>query len=413
MGITDKVFLSNTGGVTLIDPWIRTDLPTRARADISAQLEVKNNENKSVKAVVTGMIKPGNITFSKEIDLSANTTSTVSFDKRYYPQLMLDSPRLWWPNGYGEPNLYTCTFEVKVDDKVSETKDVTFGIKKYTYDKENNTFHIYINGVPVFVKGANWGMSEYMLRCRGAEYDTKVRLHKEMNFNMIRNWLGSVTDEEFYEACDKYGIMVWDDFWINSNPNLPYDLNVFNNNMMEKIKRIRNHPSVAVWCGDNESNPQPPLEGWMAENIKTFDGGDRYFQANSHAQGLTGSGPWGLSNLVSTSLNILTNLEGDPARGWGFRTEIGTAVMTTFESFKSLCRKKTGGRVMICGISTISGRTLSMRLPNAMTLLSQKVSVSLKALKIIAVKRSLSISSRTKRCMKAGWIVCGKMHRAS
>ena len=267
MGITDKVFLSNTGGVTLIDPWIRTDLPTRARADISAQLEVKNNENKSVKAVVTGMIKPGNITFSKEIDLSANTTSTVSFDKRYYPQLMLDSPRLWWPNGYGEPNLYTCTFEVKVDDKVSETKDVTFGIKKYTYDKENNTFHIYINGVPVFVKGANWGMSEYMLRCRGAEYDTKVRLHKEMNFNMIRNWLGSVTDEEFYEACDKYGIMVWDDFWINSNPNLPYDLNVFNNNMMEKIKRIRNHPSVAVWCGDNESNPQPPLEGWMAENI--------------------------------------------------------------------------------------------------------------------------------------------------
>ena len=51
-----------------------------------------------------------------------------------------------------------------------------------------------------------------MLRCRGAEYDTKVRLHKEMNFNMIRNWLGSVTDDEFYEACDKYGIMVWDDF---------------------------------------------------------------------------------------------------------------------------------------------------------------------------------------------------------
>lgn len=55
-------------------------------------------------------------------------------------------------------------------------------------------------------------MSEYMLRCRGEEYDTKVRLHKEMNFNMIRNWLGSVTDDEFYEACDKYGIMVWDDF---------------------------------------------------------------------------------------------------------------------------------------------------------------------------------------------------------
>lgn len=77
-------------------------------------------------------------------------------------------------------------------------------------------------------------MSEYLLRCRGEEYDTKIRLHKEMNFNMIRNWLGSTTDDEFYQYCDRYGIMVWDDFWINSNPNLPYDLNAFNNNMIEK-----------------------------------------------------------------------------------------------------------------------------------------------------------------------------------
>lgn len=96
--------------------------------------------------------------------------------------------------------------------------------------------------------------------------------------------------------------------------------------MMEKIKRIRNHPSVAVWC-EIMNQSATAVEGWMAENIKTFDGGDRYFQANSHAQGLTGSGPWGLSNLVSTS-KYPDGLEGDPARGWGFRTEIGT-VMTT------------------------------------------------------------------------------------
>lgn len=333
-GITDKVFLSNTGKVTMIDPWVRSELPTHARADLSVQLEVKNNVAQSSKAVVKGTIMPGNVTFSKEVDLGANSATTVKFEKRFFPQLGINSPKLWWPNGYGEPNLYTCTFEVMVDGQVSETRDVQFGIKKYTYDKEGNTFHIHINGVPVFIKGANWGMSEYMLRCRGEEYDTKVRFHKEMNLNIIRNWLGSVTDDEFYEACDKYGIMVWDDFWINSNPNLPYDLNVFNNNMMEKIKRIRNHPSIAVWCGDNESNPQPPLEGWMAENVKTFDGGDRYFQANSHADGLTGSGPWGAFEPRHYFTKYPDGLEGDPARGWGFRTEIGTAVVPTFESFK-------------------------------------------------------------------------------
>ncbi len=67
-----------------------------------------------------------------------------------------------------------------------------------------------------------------------------------MNFNMIRNWIGSTTDEEFYTACDKYGILVWDDFWLNSHPNLPRDVFAFNRNAVEKIKRLRNHPSVAV-----------------------------------------------------------------------------------------------------------------------------------------------------------------------
>lgn len=333
-GITDKVYLSNTGKATLIDPWVRTELPTLARADLNVSLEVKNNSAVKENILVCGTITPGNVAFEKELSLDAQAIGQIKFDKRYFPQLSIAQPRLWWPNGYGEPNLYQCKLEVFINGQVSEVKDVSFGIKKYTYDKEGNTFHIHINSVPVFVKGANWGMSEYMLRCRGAEYDTKVRLHKEMNLNMIRNWLGSVTDEEFYEACDKYGIMVWDDFWINSNPNLPYDLNVFNNNMMEKIKRVRNHPSIAVWCGDNESNPQPPLEGWMEENIRAFDGGDRYFQANSHAQGLTGSGPWGAFEPRFYFTNYPDGLEGDPARGWGFRTEIGTAVMPTFESFK-------------------------------------------------------------------------------
>lgn len=334
-GITDKVFLSNTGKATMRDPWIRTDLPTNARADVSVEMEVKNNSSKKSKFVVRGTILPGDITFEKEVEVEANRFSTLKFDKRYFPQLSIARPQLWWPNGYGEPNLYTCKLEVLADGEVSETKELTFGIKKYTYDWEGGVFHLSINGMRVFVKGANWGMSEYMLRCRGNEYETKIRLHKEMNFNMIRNWLGSVTDEEFYEYCDKYGLMVWDDFWINSNPNLPYDLNVFNNNVVEKIKRVRNHPCIAVWCGDNEAYPEQPIQGWMDVNIKTFDGGDRYFQACSNTGGLSGSGYWGAFDPRYYFLNYPDpSSGGDGKRGWGFRTEIGTAVVPTFESFK-------------------------------------------------------------------------------
>lgn len=334
-GLTDKVWLENTGRSTLTDPWIRSELLSRAKAELTLQTEVTNHGTEGGKTVIKGTITPGDISFSQEVDLQPGETKTVRFDKRYYPQFVVNNPRLWWPNGYGEPNLYTCHLEVVRDGKVSEKKDIRFGIRKYTYDKNNEVFHIHINGVPVFVKGGNWGMSEYMLRCRGEEYETRIKFHKDMNFNMIRNWLGSVTDEEFYQYCDEYGIMVWDDFWINSNPNLPYDLNAFNHNMIEKIKRFRNHACIAVWCGDNEASPEPPLEGWMAENIRTFDGGDRYFQNCSNANGLSGSGPWG-ANDQRWYFTPYPDCKsgGDFARGWGFRTEIGTAVVPTFESFK-------------------------------------------------------------------------------
>lgn len=175
-------------------------------------------------------------------------------------------------------------------------------------------------------------MSEYLLRCRGDEYDWKVRLHREMHYNMIRNWIGSVTDEEFYDACDKYGIMIWDDFWLNSHPNLPDDVFAFNRNAVEKIRRLRNHAAVAVWCGDNEGYPLPPLNGWLREDVQAFDAGDRWYQPNSHSDALTGSGPWTNFPTSWYFTKYPGGFGGDP--GWGFRTEIGTAVFTTYESFR-------------------------------------------------------------------------------
>ena len=102
----------------------------RARADLSVALDVKNNSVEKTKVLVRGTITPGNIIFQKELEVNAHTTEQVKFDKRYFPQLCIDQPRLWWPNGYGDPNLYHCKFEVMVDGKVSETKDVSFWYKE-------------------------------------------------------------------------------------------------------------------------------------------------------------------------------------------------------------------------------------------------------------------------------------------
>ena len=331
-GITDDVYLSVTGAVTFNDTWIRTDVPSKEKGLVSVNVSLKNSGAQEEKGTLFGIINPGNIRFTQNVNLRAGQSWEMKFDSAKFKQLVINNPKLWWPNGYGEPNLYTLDLKYAVLGKVLDSRIIKFGIKKYSYDTLQGVLHISVNGERIFVKGGNWGMSEYMLRCRGEEYDLKVKLHREMNFNMIRNWIGSTTDEEFYDACDKYGIMVWDDFWLNSHPNLPDDVMAFNNNAVEKIKRLRNHPSIAVWCGDNEGYPLPPLNGWLREDVKTFDAGDRMYQPNSHSDALTGSGPWANSHPNWYFTKYPGGFGGDP--GWGFRTEIGTAVFTTFESFK-------------------------------------------------------------------------------
>ena len=180
----------------------------------------------------------------------------------------------------------------RVGNTVSDQKDITFGVRKYTYDTDNQTLHFHINGIPIFPKGGSWGMAEYLLRCKAKDYDTMVRLHREENFNIIRNWMGMTPDAAFYDACDRNGIMVWDEFWLNSQGGPPRDTQVFEENAVEKIKQFRNHACVCLWCGDNEGTPPAPLNAFLADAVKTYDGGDRPYQPCSNSGNLSGSGPW-------------------------------------------------------------------------------------------------------------------------
>jgi len=166
-GITDDVYLSNTGALQIEDPWIRTNLPTKTKAELSISVGVNNSTRNYKEGIVKLEINPGNITLSKKVGIGAGRLSEVTFDQSMFKELIINNPKLWWPNGYGDPNLYTCNLSLEVDGEVSDSEQVSFGIKKYSYDKEGNVFHISINGERVFVKGGNGGMSESMRRCRG------------------------------------------------------------------------------------------------------------------------------------------------------------------------------------------------------------------------------------------------------
>ena len=190
-------------------------------------------------------------------------------------------------------------------------------------------------------------MSEYLLRCQGKEYETKIRLHKEMNYNMIRLWTGCVTDDEFYDYCDKYGIMVWNDFWLYVAYNDVAQPEAFKANALDKVRRLRNHPSIAIWCGANETHPAPDLDNYLREMIAKEDNNDRMYKSCSNQDGLSGSGWWGNQpprhHFETSGSNLAFNTPAYPYGidyGYGMRTERGTATFPTFESIKEFIPEK-------------------------------------------------------------------------
>ena len=155
-----------------------------------------------------------NIAFEQPVELAPHSKQMVSFDSKDTPALHIEHPRLWWPNGYGAQNLYKLHLSFKVEHKISDAQDVNFGIRKITYSVPGtDTLTISVNGVPIFIRGGDWGLDEAMKRIPRERLEAEIRMHQLANLNLIRNWVGQSTSEDFYELCDKYGILVWDEFF--------------------------------------------------------------------------------------------------------------------------------------------------------------------------------------------------------
>ncbi len=294
IGIPNDVYVTTTGPVTIENPFVSTTLPLPdiGHADVSVEVTLRNVNQQAV----TGMLKGsfGDVAFQKRVSIPADSATTVKLDPSTVPALRLINPKLWWPAGYGDPNLYDVKISfVKSDGVVSDVKSFRSGVRQFTYSDDGGALRIFINGRRFIPRGGNWGFSESMLRYRKREYDAAVRYHKEMNFNMIRNWVGQTSDNAFYDACDKYGIVVWQDFWL-ANPYDgpdPNDDDLFLRNATDTVERIRNHPSVGLYCGRNEGNPPPPLETGIEKLLSDLDPGLRYFPSSSFGV-VSGGGPY-------------------------------------------------------------------------------------------------------------------------
>ena len=285
IGIWDDVYITYKGAVSIADPFVRTvlPLPDTTSADVYAEVTLVNRSAQSVEGSLRGAF--GDAGFELAQTLAPGESRTVKV-----PALHLDHPKLWWPKGYGEQNLYDVSFSFVTDGKVSDGVsfksgvrqmdfsvdgyDPTPGLQKGGFESsgEPERLSLYVNGRRFIGFGGNWGFPEMLLNYRGREYDIAVAYHADMNFTIIRNWVGMTGDKEFYEACDRHGVMVWQDFWL-ANPwdgPDPYYPGLFEEVAEEYIRRIRNHPSLAIYVGRNEGNPPEEIDAFLAEAVARF-----------------------------------------------------------------------------------------------------------------------------------------------
>ncbi|HOT54112.1 MAG TPA: discoidin domain-containing protein [Bacteroidales bacterium] len=287
MGIWNDVFLTTTGSVSIEDPFVQTflPLPDTTRATIRIEATLQNHKEIFLLGTLEGSY--GHIPFNLEVGLEPGEIRTVS------TEISLENPRLWWPKGYGAPNLYPVDMTFNIGGTVSDSLSFLSGVRQVDFDENNGILSLYINGRRFIGRGGNWGFSESNLNYRAREYDIAVAYHADMNFTMIRNWVGQTGDDEFYEACDRHGIMVWQDFWL-ANPwdgPDPVSTRMFMQNANDLVRRIRNHPCIALYVGRNEGYPPKELDDALREMIPQLHPGIHYISHSSEGV-VSGGGPY-------------------------------------------------------------------------------------------------------------------------
>lgn len=415
-GIWQDVLLRATGPVIIGDPQIITKLPLpdTSSADVTVKTDLRNVSTGPQQGVLRGQFE--GVKFEQPVTLQAGETKTATFAPADFPQLTVKHPRLWWPNGYGKPELYHLQLSFVTDDKKeSDHAAARFGIREMSYEfevkkpdgshkrveftptlagdsaghiidnrrdtmvwgpenkakrdaviiaaggkppttpfwwgqKQETTVGLWpdaeqspalrpvddqnmgpyliikVNGQKIECLGGDWGMDDAMKHVSRERLEPFIRMTRDAHMNMILNWAGQSMSEALYDLCDEYGILVWNDFWRNTEAfdYAPVDYDLFARNAADVLRRDRNHPSIALWCSGNEGVCPEPLHEKLDQLIYELDG-TRYFQPNSRLINMRNSGPW--SNLPLEKYFHDLNQ--------GFSTEIGASSIPAAEVMRS------------------------------------------------------------------------------
>jgi mannosylglycoprotein endo-beta-mannosidase len=357
-GIWDKVTIEETGAVNVQNAHVITLVPGKRSVEgrqqpamIKVSVELSNLSKKTMRGMLQYELAGQEI--SKEVSLQPGENMIAKL-----PDYELRDPKLWWPNGYGQQDLYNIQVKfIQDDQQISDVEKISFGVREINtaWNTITRSREVLVNGQKIFIKGGNWIISDEMLRFSDARYDAEIRFHRDMNLNLIRIWGGAITERpEFYNACDKYGLLVMQDFWNSGDCNgrwmdpkkkddqwtrrkYPDDHQLFLTSVVDQVKMLRNHASLALWCGGNEITPPEDILVAMRDSIMPQLDGTRYFIEYSNSDSMSfnpfggnGDGPYGIQNINTFWEH----------RTYPFNSEVGSVGLGDYASLERFIPKE-------------------------------------------------------------------------
>ena len=233
-------------------------------------------QNTLTDSIASLIVEIADSNFSKDVlNYEVYINDTLQFQKPEKPEIpiTIKNPKRWWPHNLGEPYLYDIKVVVRNGKTILDSVLVKKGLRTIDLitekDSIGESFYFKVNDVPVYAKGANYIPQNSMQnQVTNAHYEKLLNDVVDANMNMLRVWGGGIYENDiFYDLCDEKGILVWQDFMF-ACAMYPGD-QAFLENVQEEatqnVKRLRNHASIALWCGNNENAEGWNRWGWQAD----------------------------------------------------------------------------------------------------------------------------------------------------
>lgn len=344
MGIFREVFLEINEGIKIRSPFVysKVDTVTKSSANLFIQAELVNSTDKPIDGVLRVDYEIGIV--EKKVSVNAGDTLSYRFTSDEFPQLSVKNVELWWPNGMGKAKLYSLKTEFIANNKVIDQVVKNYGIREmrsYLNKDKNRAFEI--NGKFILVKGGGWA-DDIFLRDTRTSVEAQLRYIRHMNLNSIRCEGFWGKDENLYDLCDEYGILImigynciweWEEY-LHKSCHEKYggavndeDIELLSASWKDQMLWLRNHPSIYVWMLGSDKLPHPDLERKYVELFNKYDPSRSY---------ITSAGGAGTENnnvvaevpLVSdisgpTGMKMMGPYAWTPPNYWFTDTKLGGA----------------------------------------------------------------------------------------